>query len=192
MSEKKQRFVTPIGEARWAWLNKPKTFKDENGNEKAPKYQIEVYFDPTNPEWKEWATGIRAMADAVPATIDKNTGNPMPKQYPIKWELDEHDQKTGKLYAIFRTGDQYRPKVFDADVAPLGENVLVGNGSKVRVNYVPNAFKAFGGGVNLYLNAVQVLDLVPYESRSGASFGFEPVAAAGGVPKAQPEDDLPF
>lgn len=197
MSEKKQRFVTPVGEAKWAWLTKPKVYKDETGREQGtPKYQIEVYFEATNPEWVDWCKKLRAAIEAVPATIDRATGKPMPKQMPIKWELDENDQKTNRLFVAFKTSDKFKPGIFDKYGKAVADGVLIGNGSKVRVNYSPNEYTAFGGGVNLYLNAVQVLELVEYKSQSAEAFGFnvepEPVGAgASGAAKAT-EDDLPF
>jgi hypothetical protein len=189
MAEKKERFVSPLGIAKWAWLNKPKIQKDDRGREKGePKYQIDLCFDPANPDWKEWCTKVRAEIAAIPATIDDNTGLPMPKQMPIKWEYDENDQKTGRLYVTFKTSDKFKPKIFDARNEVM-DGVMIGNGSEVRVNYSPNTYKTFGGGVSFYLNAVQVVKLVKYESGNAKSYGFEPVAGAA---QRQPEDDLPF
>ena len=65
------------------------------------------------------------------------------------------------------------PKLFDKDKIPLDE--LVGNGSKVKVQYneweTTNKYGDFKG---LDFQAMQVLDLVEYEGRSpdGAELGF--------------------
>lgn len=184
MAEKKQQITTPIGEAMWAHVYKPRAFQSGGKDQGAPKYSIEVYFDPNDPKWKEWCVQVR--------NVGKGT-------IPIKWEENEQEQRTGRLYASFKTGEKFKPSLFDRYGKPLPDGVMIGNGSKVRVNYSPNAYDGFGGGVNLYLNAVQVLDLVEYKSRDAKGFGFEaepepagaPTAAAGGPPTAE-EDDLPF
>jgi hypothetical protein len=184
MAEKKIQETTPIGEAMWAHVHKPRAFQSGGRDQGPPKYSIEVYFDPNDPKWKEWCAKVRAAAG-------KGT-------VPIKWEENEQDQRTGRLYASFKTGEKFKPALFDRYGLPLPEGTMIGNGSKVRVNYSPNAYDGFGGGVNLYLNAVQVLDLVEYTSRDAKGYGFDaepaPVgaqtAAAGGPPPA--EDDLPF
>lgn len=194
---KKPRYKTPIGFAKWAWLSKPKQFMDDRGKPKGePKYQIEVYFDPTNPDWKAMSLELQKMINAVPVQLDKE-GQPMKKQPLFKRELDENDQPTGRWYVTFKTGTKIRPGVFDKYGQEIPETVMIGNESKVRVNYSPAEYTAFGGGVNLYLNAVQVVELVEYKSHGAEAYGFEvekapAMAAAGGAPQAQQEDDLPF
>lgn len=191
----KKRLVTPIGFAKWAWLNKPKEpFKDENGRSKGdPKYQIDVCFSIEDPAWKFWAQEVKRIIDAMPSQSNKNTGQTIPKQMPIKKELDDKDIPTGRWYVTFKTSEKFKPGVFDKH-GKLVENTMIGNESKVRVAYIPNEYKEFGGGVNFYLNAVQVLDLIEVKPQSAEGYGFavEPEAAgqAGGPPPA--EDDLPF
>ena len=41
--EKRERKLTPIGEAKWAHLDKPKAPYQGKGE---PKYQLDVIFDP--------------------------------------------------------------------------------------------------------------------------------------------------
>jgi hypothetical protein len=77
-------------------------------------------------------------------------------------------QKNGKLNKV--------PKLLDSNNEEL--DVLVGNGSEVKVQYreweTTNHYGSFKG---LDLQAVQVLDLVPYggggDSADGAEFGYE-------------------
>lgn len=69
-------------------------------------------------------------------------------------------------------GWEMRPAIFDAQgnlLHPIGRNgvpdtrqaptVDVGGGSTIKVAYSPNVYSAFGGGLSLRLEAVQVLDL---------------------------------
>ena len=141
--------ITPlIGEARWAHAaHKAKPcYKDERtGTQGAPKFQIDVYFDPASPEWKPWVENIGKQLAALPQQKDKD-GDPIKKQKPLKRELDENVKPTGRLYATFKTGEDFRPGVFDKYKRVIPETVLIGNGSKVRVNHSPSTFEGLGGG----------------------------------------------
>jgi len=205
MKEKKERKVTPVGEAKWAHVHEPKApYRGANGIAKGdPKYQIDVVFDINGPEWGPWAQDIKAKLQALPQQINKKTGEPMRKQTPIKRELDENDEPTGRLYATFKTSAKFKLGVFDEYGRVLPPDKLVGNGSKVRVSYTENQYDGFGGGINFYLNAVQVVDLVEYQAQTASSFGFETKEAPewdpepAGEPQPTPpveayEDDLPF
>jgi len=168
--EKKERKVTPIGEAKWAHLDKPKAPFEGKGN---PKYQIDVVFDPNDEAWKKWAGEVLAHLKSLPEQTNKKTGEKMLRQSPLKKEFGRDDMATGRYYVTFKTSDKFKPKVFDKFGKELPEGTLVGNGSKVRVSYLENDFEAFGGGINFYLNAVQVIELVEYGIHSASSFGFD-------------------
>lgn len=202
---KYEKLVSPVGEALWAHVHKPKpAFKDERGTVKGePKFQIELILDPAkDPAAKAWTDALRAQLQAIPTQKDKD-GKDKPKQSPIRRELDEQDQPTGRLIALFRTSEKFPPGVFDRYGRKLPATALVGNGSKVKVGYSPNTYKEFGGGINFYLNAVQVLELVEYKGQTAESAGFEvePLPAdAPPLPSEQPaaeagdanEDNIPF
>jgi hypothetical protein len=128
-------------------------------------------------------TSLKAMPDQV----DKKTGNMIPKQSPIKRELDENDQPTGRFYVTFKTSDKYKPGVLDRYGNPVLDRV--GNGSQVVISYIENAYVGFGGGINFYLNGVQVRELVGFQPQSAASYGFS--VEEGGV-KPPGDDDIPF
>ncbi len=202
---KKERLTTPIGEAKWAHIQQPKAaFTDERGVTKGePKYQIDVIFSPDDPQWKEWSAKVMAQVRSLPQQKDKKTDQIVPKQIPIKKELNEDNLPTGRYYCTFKTGAAFKPGVFDKFGQIIPETKLIGNGSKVRVNYTENVFDGFGGGVNFYLNAVQVVELVEYKSQTAEGYGFEveePAAGEGspfgvmGKPheQAEPGDDVPF
>jgi hypothetical protein len=172
MAEKKERFLTPMGEIKWAHVHKPQPpFKGDPS--KGAKYTVDLVFSVEDPAWKEWASKLKAKVDALPEQVDKKTGEVLRKQIPIKRELDESDKPTGRFYATFKTGEQYRPGVFDRYKRAIPETVMIGNGSKGRVSYVESPYDGFGGGIALYMNAIQVWDLVEYQSRSADSFGFD-------------------
>ncbi len=175
MAEKKSmRLLTPVGFAKWAHLHTPKApFTEKDGKSKGePKYMIDVCFSADDPEWKEWASALKAAIVALPAQMDKHTGSPIAKQMPIKRELDIDDQPTGRFYVTFKTGEKFKPPVFDRFGIAIPETILIGNESKVRVAYSPAEYTAFGGGIALYLNAVQVVELVEYRASTADAYGF--------------------
>ncbi|MBU6231391.1 hypothetical protein KGP36_01880 [Patescibacteria group bacterium] len=174
--KKKERKITPVGEARWAHVHEPKPpYKDpKTGREKGgPMFAIDVYFDPkTDQAWKDWANDISRRISAMPQQYDKD-GAPIKKQMPIKPEIDQEDRKTGRFYVQIKTKADYPPGVFDAYGRPIPPEIKIGNGSKVKVAYTENEYDAFGGGINFYLSAVQVLELVEYRAQSAAAYGFD-------------------
>jgi hypothetical protein len=182
MAEKNSRLLTPVGFAKWAHVHTPKAaFQEKDGKAKGePKYMIDVCFSADDPAWKEWASNLKAMIVALPQLVDKHTGSPIPKQMPIKRELDIDDKPTGRFYVTFKTGEKFKPPVFDKFGYAIPETVLVGNESKVRVSYTPVPYEAFGGGVALYLNAVQVVELVEFGNNTADSYGFEIATPAPG------------
>jgi hypothetical protein len=167
-TEQNKRLLTPVGFAKWAHVHTPKeAFRDKDGRAKGePKYQIDVCFTADDPAWKQWASELSAAVKALPVQIDKNTGQPLPHQAAIKRELDIEDNPTGRYYVTFKTGEKFKPGVFDKFGVPIPENILIGNESKVRVAYTTMEYAAFGGGIALYLNAVQVLELVEYKAQT--------------------------
>jgi len=163
--KKREQKVTPTGEARWSHLITPKPpFTDsKTGKEKGEKkYQIDLVFDPKDPLWNTW---VKNLSEAV-----KKVGT----QSPLKKEFDVNDEPTGRYYVTFKTSDKFKPNVFDKHGRPMTD-VKIGNGSKVKVSYMENEYEAFGGGINLYLNAVQVIELVEFGTYTADSYGFEVV-----------------
>lgn len=175
MAEKQKRLLTPVGFAKWAHVHTPKApFQEKDGKAKGdPKYMIDVCFSADDAEWKKWAGDLKAQIMALPVLVDKHTGAPIPKQMPIKRELDIDDKPTGRYYVTFKTGEKFKPPVFDRFGIAIPETILIGNESKVRVSYTPAPYDAFGGGIALYFNACQVIELVEYRASTADAYGFE-------------------
>lgn len=192
-TEKKVRQLTPLGEAKWAHIHTPKAaFVDEHGKTQgAPKYQIDILFAKDDKTWSEWAKKVMDKLRDLPEQIDKRTGNLLPKQSPIKRELDEAEQPTGRFYVTFKTSDKFKPGLFDRFGKTIPENILIGNGSLVRVSYIENIYTAFGGGINFYLNAVQVAELVEYKSQTAEAYGF-PVDESEQLSDMPNDSEIPF
>ena len=61
------------------------------------------------------------------------------------------------------------PKLFDVEKKPLDE--LIGNGSKVNVHYTTYEWEFKGrAGVSADLRAIQVTDLIPYNTEADEAF----------------------
>lgn len=196
MAEKKKKLLTPVGFAKWAHVHTPKEpFKDKNGKTQGePKFMIDICFSPEDPAWKVWASELKSAVNALPVQIDKRSGETIPKQMPIKREFDSSEKPTGRFYVTFKTGSQFKPGIFDNYGNPISETISIGNESKVRVAYMLSEYEAFGGGIALYLNAVQVIELVEYKSQSAMSYGFSVEQAPPATARLNQnlEDDLPF
>lgn len=142
---------TAVGTAFWAHLAKP--------NQMSGKYQIDL-----------------GLLDT--ATIKSFKDNKISVKKDDKFPVG--DEKYRGQYVTLKASEDYPPSIVDAKKQALPNTVLVGNGSKVRVVY--NAFEwTFKGksGVSAGLQAVQILDLIPYtgggvtelEAEEGYVFG---------------------
>ena len=69
------------------------------------------------------------------------------------------DKKTGELTLEATSGENYRPPVFDAKNRKVPAKVIIGGGSTIKLDVTVNPYTGFGGGINLYINSVQLLDL---------------------------------
>ena len=176
---KKERYVSPKGEALWAKLDTPDyTFKDDG------ELSIDLVVDEDTAEamrekhsdlLKEQIAEVKKEKKSKKIKLAANEG------MSIKPQENEEGEETGKYVIKFSTvgttrdGTEKTVPVFDAKGNKLDTALKVGNGSTVKVCYSPSAYysAALGAGVKLYLNAVQVLDLVEFSGGSAESYGFE-------------------
>lgn len=169
--------TTPVGTAYWA-----KCFEPE-----------EDRFDEGKPRcWSiSWALDQDCQATlALMQTIEEefarihgDGAKPSKNAWPFKEQNDKDGNPTGLMEFRFKKNETTKkgmvlqaPAVYDShkNLWPAGE--LIGNGSKVKV-----AFSAWGWedkfgkkGISLSFEALQVLDLVPYERTAPAdAFGVE-------------------
>lgn len=107
----------------------------------------------------------------------------------------------------FKTKSTYRTKsgdimnrvvpIYDSQGKPLPKHVDIGHGSVVKVAFTIHPYYKTKTikGLTLYLNAVQVLELVERGERDSNSFGFgaeEGGYVAPAVPNEGDEDEIPF
>jgi len=110
------------------------------------------------------------------------------------------DKKTGDLSLEATSGEKYRPPVFDAKNNKVPENVVIGGGSTLKLDVTVNAYEGFGGGINLYMRAVQLLDLKQsdfgkssFEEAEGFSYsGDEDESEGSPFDPSEGDDDTDF
>lgn len=117
--------------------------------------------------------------------------------------------ETNEGYTVFKfkTKSTYRTKsgdimnrvvpIYDSQGKPLPKHVDIGHGSVVKVAFTIHPYYKTKTikGLTLYLNAVQVLELVERGERDANSFGFgseEGGYVAPAVPNEGDEDKIPF
>jgi hypothetical protein len=110
------------------------------------------------------------------------------------------NSKNGEITLFAASGEDYPPLLVDAKNRKLPKGIVIGGGTKARVSVSVNVYDGFGGGINLYLNGVQVLDLKeggyksPFEEEEGYSAPDEDEAAPTQPfnPHSDMDDDIPF
>jgi len=160
---------TPSGKAEWAKILKPDYKYDKDGT-----YSIDHYLE-SDPAQKIIEV-LRVVAQKKAELDDAAAYAPPPF---IK------DEKTGIYCFKYRQSAIGRPHkgepfdikvdVFDAKMNHWPKDVLIGNGSIVKVCFslYPWNVAARGGvGITLRLKAVQIIDHVPYEAEE-KTYGFE-------------------
>lgn len=171
--------VTPAGIAVWPRLNSPDTKFDEDG-----VYKVDLVLGAEeSEELRESLTQI--AKENYQAELKKTTDGKKKAalkkfelQLPFTEEVDEDGEETGNFVFKFKTkakdkkGNAKKLPLVDAKKKPLGE--FVGSGSTIKVAFFPKGYIMTGTkkyGTTLYLNAVQVLDLVA--SGAGGANAFD-------------------
>lgn len=187
MSKKRVRITSPKGIAKYPHLNKPDTkFKDVG------EYVVTLLFNPNKiPEFLELLDQLtdEAVEEQKQILKDKKQAakaKQMQRKPAYKMELDQDGEETGKVEVRFKmksvitlkNGDTrvLEPQLFDAQGAPVDKKkVLIYGGSVLKVNFTPSSYYMASSrmaGVTLYLNAVQILELVSRGGNAGY-YGFE-------------------
>lgn len=195
MSKEYKSFTTEQGVAQYAKVN---TSVDVYEG-KETGYCINVYFDEaTTAKLKKQFLDVLKTAKESGEYVNKKTGKPLAwrdtPRIPVKTDDD------GKEFVVFKTkhtrlvdGEEVRKyvPVFDAYGAPMGNDVAIGNGSIVKINYTPAEYhlSADNNGAKAFLNAIQVLELKTFSGGGSAeAFGF----TSAPNEYFDPSDDEPF
>ena len=162
---------TPVGTAKWPFLNKPST-------NFAPAYKVDLVLP---------AKEAKPIIDKIKAgQTDKAAGkNVKLAALPIETEFDNQGNKTGnvilKCKSTVREHFDPKPVIFDSRCNKI--DVAIGGGTKMKIALELYCWEAasLGVGVTLQPRAVKVIDLVEdtgsaFAENCGASadsYGFE-------------------
>jgi hypothetical protein len=146
----KVKFTTPIGVARYPKISKPDTTGEYADN----KYKTDVVFSDDDLKTVKKQLLDFAKENYTADEVKKIVGT---DGWPIK---EAKDKETGEVTEFVRFKSQRKPIIIDAKRNPIPNSVEVGGGSRIRVGGTLNAYKKGGNkGINIYLNAVQVIEL---------------------------------
>jgi hypothetical protein len=176
----RQIIVSPLGTAEWAKVIEPGEAYEE-GN--PPEWTIDLVLDPGNDaSHYDFISQIEQWFQEVHPVVPKG----VEACWPFKDHLGPDRKPDGlttvrfKRNTISKKGNEVPgPVIVDAKKKPWNRELLIGNGSKVKVG-----FSYFGWerknryGISLDLAALQIIDLVPYEAPDptggfGEEDGFE-------------------
>lgn len=148
----KPNFVSPKGTAAYAWLTKPDTKFNPDG----------VFKTSLVVSAKEAQPFIEAIKEAYVEEL----GTKKMAKANLSHDVNEDGTVT------FKFKSKTKPKLFDSKGKPITGDINVGNGSTIKV---AGGFGPYDKGANtgctLYLNSVQVIDLVEWTGSS--AFGEE-------------------
>lgn len=203
---KRPTFITPKGVAKYPWLTIPSTQFNPDGD-----YKVDLVLDPSDPAVEAFLSGldedVKTYFSELAKKDKKKSNLAKTAKVPYTSESDPSTgQDTGMVVVKFKSG--YKPALFDSKRQPItDDDIKVGSGSIIKVAFTKNFYEGFGGGMNLYLQQVQIIKLVEYNAKGEPAAGFDEEEGfeadqpppkeefAGGMREPgsdEEEDDLPF
>ena len=156
------RVVSPRGNVTWAYIERPNTKFSEEG-----EYQLAF----TIP--RKDAKKFMAQIDGWMDESLKDSGASKQADPPYKEDGDDVLFKfKQKPFFKSKTGEKRKVtiRLIDSKLHPC--NASIGRGSEVKVSFRPVTWMVQGGaGVTMYMDAVQIINLIPYNPV--ADMGFE-------------------
>ena len=181
----KERFTTPFTECLYPFLQQPKVSREGDYED---VFQISLVLGN---EHKDLLNQISSLykASGGKAKIGE-------KGHPIKYHTDEEGNTVpDKFRVTFKTKAEYCDHIstFDAKGHRINrEENFVANGSIVRVNWSFANYNTAGNkGVSLFLNGVQIKELVEWKGFSADSLGFDSVEGYDEYDKPFPVSEEP-
>lgn len=157
----KEVLVTPKAPAIYPFVTKPCTKFNAEGT-----YKITLLLDPSNAEHKSFLAHLGAELKKAEVALKMQA-----KNKPFRKHFRKDDKSdTGLWEVTFKS--QYPPRVFDAVGTKINGDLNVGNESIVKVAYCIAPYSGLGGGVTLYFQALQILELVEYNGGAATDYGF--------------------
>ena len=162
---------SPCGSVKFIYLDKPQLPFEGKGD---PHYKVTIVLDPKQEKTEKWIKELDALTELK--------GRP--------WKNDEDDP-----YMINVTFKSLRQvSAYDSVGNQLPEGQWPAKGSVVRIAYGPSVYSVGTGGLTLYLQGVQVIEMVeklkfPVEEGAYVSDGISKSPAADGSAQG---DGSPF
>jgi hypothetical protein len=188
MSKERTVITSPAGILRMGFITKPSTkFKAEG------EYTAIIALDPEAKGVSELKAQLEAAAKASLASALKDAKDGKAKKAiegcelhtPLNSEVDNDGNDTGLLVlkaankAVMKKkdGETFEKKIalFDAKGKPITLPPKIGKGTKCKLAFIIAPFCMVATkkvGVTLWLEAVQIIDLVEYGGGDAASYGF--------------------
>lgn len=178
---KRKNQTSPIGEVKFGSIQKPSTKFKADGEYNVQLLLTKEAAAPFIKQIQEWTKEAKEELAKEDPKVKKF------KEYlPYSDDTDAEGNETGFIVFKFKQNATYKDRktdeirnvtipCFDAKGKPLSEEVRVGRGSKVKVAFRPRPIKigtASQYGVQLSLQAVQVIELVEWGNRDAKGFGF--------------------
>ncbi len=190
---KLSRITTPVGVAKFPWLNEPDT-KFESQRNKGGEYHVDLRLPEAESAalvqrletiLQEWM----ALKNAEQEELKKKPYKPF-NTLPWSEDFDDAGNPTGEYVFKFKRGVQWEDRDGNVRTNVLkfvdshgqGVNSLtdtIGSGSKLRICFQVRGWASpLGVGIALDLVAVQIIELVAYAGSAdaeGEGFGFEAI-----------------
>jgi hypothetical protein len=168
-----EKFVTPIAECMYACLQQPNVSKD---GQYESAFQIVLVLDSTNKAHHELLEHVRNLH--CEGVKEKDKGKAKSKgHYPIRPHEDEAGNIIPDKYRVrFKTREDFADQIatFDAKGNRIfRDKNFIANGSRVRVSWSYKFYTQGSGGVSLFLNGVQVIELIEWQGHTADMLGFK-------------------
>ncbi len=179
----KELFLTPKARAMYPFLTKPSTKFDKDG-----VYKVTLLFDPKVEVEKAFLAQLRGQLTEAEKTLKNKNAAQVPWRKHLRLE---DKSETGLFEVTFKSN--FPPRLFDAVGNKITGELNVGNDSIVIVAYKYAPYEGFGGGIALYLQAVQIHELVEWLGGTAEDYGFTKQEDGWNVEKKfeQAADDAP-
>lgn len=176
-----------------------------------PKLDVPDTYTPKDGKAKtRYMTNLKVSDDTLKALKAKFTQIAVAEMEREGKDVDEDwrpkmpfhkNKETKEITVVAASGEKYKPAAFDSKNRKLPDDLAIGGGSIIALDVTINPYTGFGGGVNLYINCVQVIKLE--EKNVGGKSRFEETEGysyeGGGSSKSdddekanEDDDEIPF
>jgi hypothetical protein len=162
LADDRKKFKSQRGVAHWPSLNRTESYKGKDTGNYTLKLILEgAALEATKAEVEEF------LVDTYGPKKAKLAASPFKLTKPKEGSGDKPKTFiTFRMKAVGKDGDPRNVALYDAKGNPVKRKVNLGSGSVVKVNGTMSAFKE-DPGVAFYMNSVQIIKLVEYQSADG-------------------------